>query len=104
MNLTKDTEKAFKIIFCEYKSLRKKGFTKDDSRVFKNISDISAFSSWLSPDIDSAINELLSCKYISKNILGVIKITDEGLKYMENKPREFFNDISKLFDLIAILG
>ena len=65
---------------------------------------ISAFSSWLSPDIDSAINELLSCKYISKNILGIIKITDEGLKYMENKPREFFNDISKFFDLITILG
>lgn len=104
MSLTKDTEKAFKIIYCEYKSLRKKGFTKEDSRVFKNINDISAFSSWLNPDIDSAIKELLSCKYISKNIIGVIKITDDGLKYMENKPKEFFNDISKFFDLISILG
>lgn len=104
MNLTKDTEKAFKIIFCEYKSSRKKGFTKDDSRVFKNINDISAFSSWLNPDINSAINELLSCKYISKNILGVIKITDEGLKYMENKPKEFFEDVSKLFNLVTIFS
>lgn len=102
MNLTKDTEKAFKIIFCEYKSLRKKGFTKDNSRVFKNISEISAFSSWLRPDIESAIHELLSCKYISEDILGVVKITDEGLKYMENKPREFFEDVSKLFNLASI--
>lgn len=102
MSLTKDTEKAFKIIYCEYKSLRKKGFTKPDSAKFKDIKDISAFSDWLSPDINASIDELRKEKYIKENILGHVTITDEGIKYMENKPKEFFNDISSLFNIASL--
>lgn len=104
MSLTKDTEKVFKIIYCEYRRLRKAGFTKQDSREFEyaKLPKIPAFSNWLKPDIDTAIEELQSSGYIKKNILDDIVITDEGIKYMENKPKEFFGDLSNLFDLVSI--
>lgn len=34
---------------------------------------------------------------------GDIELTNAGIKYMENKPKEFFEDLSKLFDLVAII-
>lgn len=104
MSLTKDSEKAFKIIYCEYKRLRKAGFSKSDARQFEDgsIYKISAFSEWLRPDIKSAIEELESANFISENILGDITITDCGIKYMEDKPREFFNDLSGLFNLVSL--
>lgn len=104
MSLTKDTEKAFKIIYCEYRRLRKSGFAKQDAQKFDDgkIPEISAFSNWLAPDIDSAIKELKSSDYLKEDIIGDITITDEGIKYMENKPKEFFNDLSALFDLASL--
>lgn len=103
MSLTKDTEKAFKIIYCEYRRLRKAGFTKEDSRLFKGgVRNISAFADWLRPDVDSAVRELRSAGFLKDNILGDVTITDEGIIYMENKPREFFNELSGLFDLISL--
>lgn len=104
MNLTKETERAFKIIYCEYRRLRKAGFTKRDSVTFKSgaIQKIPAFSDWNKLDILSAVSELKSVGYLKANILGDISITDNAIKYMENKPREFFNDISSLFDLVSI--
>lgn len=102
--LTNETENAFKIIFCEYKRLRKAGFTKEDSLVFKDSSiyEIPAFSEWLRPDIDSAIMELKTAGFIKLNILDDVSLTSEGIIYMENKPREFFNNLSGLFDLFSI--
>lgn len=104
MSLTRDSEKAFKIIFCEYKRLRKAGFTKDDSRQFKSgsIYKIDAFSNWLRPDIDSALREIESAGFIKENIIGDITISNEGIKYMEDKPKEFFGELSGLFDLVSL--
>ncbi len=104
MTLTSDTAKAFKTLFCEYKSLRKKGFTKEDSRKFTRASiyEIPAFSDWLHPDIDCALDELRKSGCIKCDITGKITISDEGIKYMEAQPKEFFKELSHLFDLASL--
>lgn len=104
MALTKDTEKAFKIIFCEYKRLRKAGYSKTDSIEFKDntLYKIPAFHDWNRLDIKTALSELKEAKYISENIIGDLKITKDGIEYMESKPKEFFEDIKTLFDLASL--
>jgi len=104
MQITSDTLKAFKIIYCEYRRRRKAGFTKSDSLKFPDgsIESLPAFSSWLRPDIESAIDELLSKGLLKQDILGNNKLTDAGIIYMENKPKEFFNDVATLFDIVSI--
>lgn len=104
MELTNETLKAFKIIFCEYKRRLKSGFTKPDSLKFESedIYQLDAFKSWAQPDIRYALSELKAAKYLKADVIGNIKITEAGLAYMQNRPREFFEDLSKLFDLASI--
>lgn len=104
MQISNDSLKAFKIIYCEYKKRRKSGFTKSDSIEFPDgsIELLDAFSSWLRPDIESAIAELVEKKLLWENVLGDNRITDQGLIFMESKPKEFFEDVSKLFDIASI--
>ena len=94
MELTNETLKAFKIIFCEYK--RRLKFESED------IYQLDAFKSWAQPDIRYALSELKAAKYLKADVIGNIKITEAGLAYMQNRPREFFEDLSKLFDLASI--
>lgn len=102
--MTKDTEKAFKIIYCEYKRLRKAGYSKKDAMEFNgnSVYKIPAFSKWLRPDIDCALEELIEPKYLKEDVTGDISITSDGIEYMENKPKEFFNDLSGLFDIVGL--
>lgn len=104
MEITKDSLKAFKIIYCEFKKRRKTGFTKEDSRFFRDgeIDSLSSFSDWLKPDISSAIQELKSAKFIKENIMGDITLTDDGIIFMESKPKEFFDDLKTLFDIVSL--
>lgn len=104
MQISNDSLKAFKIIYCEYKRRRKSGFTKSDSIEFPDgsIESLEAFSSWLRPDIESAITELAEKRLLKQNIWGDNRITDEGLIFMESKPKEFFEDIAKLFDIASL--
>ncbi|MFV0343815.1 MAG: hypothetical protein ACK5JH_13160 [Anaerocolumna sp.] len=103
--LTNETMKAFKIIFCEYKARMSKGFTKENSIVFEDgtIESLPQFSEWLRPDINSAISELKYNEFIFEDVIGNRKLTDPGIKYMEAKPKEFFNDLKSLFDIVSIL-
>lgn len=104
MQISNDTLKAFKIIYCEYKRRRKAGFTKSDSIEFPDgsIESLDAFSSWLRPDTDLAVTELVEKKLLWQNIWGDRNITDDGLIFMENKPKEFFEDVAKLFDIASL--
>ena len=104
MELSNETLIAFKIIYCEYKRRRSVGFTKSDSIKFEDgeIYQITAFKKWLRPDINYAVRELESAKYLKENILGDIQLTETGIAYMKNKPHQFFEDLSKLFDLASI--
>lgn len=104
--MTKETEKAFKIIYCEYKRRRKVGFTKNDSIKFtdKELCSLPAFSDWLHPDVSSAMVELKSLHFVKANILGDYFLENVAIEYMENKPREYFQNLSSLFDILSLFG
>lgn len=55
--MTKETEKAFKILYCEYKRRRKSGSPKHEAVEFEgdSISKIEAFSKWHPADIQYAM-------------------------------------------------
>ena len=104
MELTKDTLKAFKIVYCEFKRRRKAGFTKIDSSSFSDgeMKTLSAFSAWKKPDLETALDELKNAKYLKEDVIGNITITDSGLLFMEDKSKEFFNDLKDLFDIVSL--
>ena len=103
--LTKSTEKALKILYCEYRKLVKAGFSQSDAAEFngQNIYNLAAFSDWLCADIQFAVEELQSAEFISTNVLGDIALTTAGIKYMQGKPKEFFKELSGFFDLLSII-
>lgn len=103
--LTKSTEKALKILYCEYRKIVKAGFSQSDAAEFngQNIYNFPAFSDWLHADIQFAIEELKSAGFISANVLGDITLNTNGIKYMQGKPKEFFEELSGLFDLLSII-
>ena len=104
--MTKDTEKAFKILYCEYRKRRKSGMSKSSAVCFEDgaLTSVNAFSKWDPADINFAMNELKKNGFIRMNILGDIQLNESGIEYMENKPKEFFREVSSLFDLSTILG
>ena len=99
--MTRDAEKAFKIIYCEYKRCRKAGASRDSAMTFESgsIEKLDAFSDWNPSDIASALSELRQCAYIKTDILGTRRITPAGLEFMESRPKRFFEDLSNLFDI-----
>lgn len=103
--LTKSTEKALKIMYCEYRKIVKAGFSLSDASAFngQDVYNFPAFSDWLRADIEFAIEELKSAEFVSSNVLGDIALTTDGIKYMQGKPREFFEELSGLFDLLSII-
>lgn len=103
--LTKSTEKALKILYCEYRKIVKAGFSQSDAAEFngQNIYNLPAFSDWFHADIEFAIEELKSAEFVSANVLGDITLTTNGIKYMQGKPKEFFEELSGLFDLLSII-
>lgn len=104
--MTRETEKAFQILYCEYKRRRKAGMPKQDAICFEDtaIGSISAFSKWHPSDISYSLHELSRAKYISMNILGDVVLLEAGIEFMEDKPKEFFQAVAEFFDLSSILG
>ena len=104
--MTKETEKAFKILYCEYKRRRKAGTPKATAMEFEDgvIEKINAFEKWLPDDIRYALQELKTAGYLKIDILGNVELTETGLEFMEDKPKEFFNGLSGFFDLIGLFG
>ncbi len=103
--MTKETEKAFKILFCEYKRRRKDGSSKQEALHFEDgsVEKIKAFSKWQAADISYAMQELKSANYIRIDILGDIDLCESGIEFMEEKPKEFFSELGGLFDLISLI-
>lgn len=102
--MTKETEKAFKILYCEYKRRRKSGASKRESVFFEDgtIGKISAFSTWNPDDIGYAMQELKNAKFVKIFIYGDVEITEAGIEFMEDKPKEFFEGLSSFFDLVGL--
>lgn len=104
--MTKETEKAFQILYCEYKRRRKSGLPKQDAVCFEDaaIGAIAAFSKWLPADISYAMQELKNADFINIDILGDVELLESGIEFMEAKPKDFFRGVADFFDLGAILG
>lgn len=102
--MTKETEKALKILYCEYKRRRKSGCSKATAMAFEDgtIQKISAFEKWLPQDISYALQELKTAGYMRIFIYGDCVLTEAGLEFMENKPKEFFSELGGLFDLVGL--
>lgn len=103
--MTSRSEKALKILFCEYKRRRKSGLSIDSSSEFDDgqIPALRSFRDWSSNDLTSALDEMQKSGYISINIIGDVRISSAGIAFMEEKQLDFFRDIAHLFDLEKIL-
>lgn len=105
MELTKISEKALKILYCEYRQIVKAGFSHSDATELngQNIYNLPAFSDWLRADMEFAIDELKTAEFLSSNVQGGISLTPNGIKHMQGKPKEFFGELSSIFDLLNII-
>lgn len=105
--MTKDTEKAFVIIYSEYLRRRSFGTAKNQAVRFEaaKLSAIEAFSKWDTEDIRYSLQELKQCGYIYVDIIGDVEILKGGIQYMEDKPNEYFNAFANLIkDLISLVA
>lgn len=104
--MTRDTEKAFVILYSEYLRRRSFGTAKNQAVRFEDakLRAIDAFSSWASEDIHYSLQELKKNGYISMNIFGDVEILKDGIQYMEDKPNEYFNAFANVIkDLFSII-
>lgn len=103
--MTKDTEKAFVIIYSEYLRRRKSGTAKNLSIRFEDseIKSIEAFSNWNAADISFCLQELRKLGYLKMDILGNAELQEPGIEYMESKPAGYFSAFAGIVKGIAEL-
>lgn len=73
IELTKISEKALKILYCECRQIVRAGFSQSDAAELngQNVYNLLAFSDWLCVDIEFAIDEFRNNKFfISKCARG----------------------------------
>lgn len=102
--MTRETETAFKILYCEYKRRRSYGTSKAEAMRFEQakLQKIDAYSEWNPEDLRYALHELRKIKAVRIDILGNVELTESGIEYMEDKPIQYFETVSKFFNLLAI--
>ena len=107
--MTKDAEKSLIIIYCQYKKRLKLGTDEEDARYFEDakLRNIDDFSDWNLSKLNLSIQQLKKLGYISVNIWDDVKLLDEGIEYIESRPKEYFdsfiNAISGLTSVISAL-
>lgn len=104
--MTRDTEKAFVVLYSEYLRRRSFGTAKNQAVRFEDskLRAIDAFSSWHPSDIHYSLQELKKFGYISMDICGGVEILEDGINYMENKPNEYFTVFANAIkDLISLV-
>lgn len=100
MQLTKDTDKMFCLIYEEFLNRRKIGLSKSEAKTFDYPAalQIQFLQGILEDDIHDAIHELeqngLTQNYIDDSFV----LTDAGIIYMENR---FKNNLKEVTDFIA---
>lgn len=100
VELTKDADKLIVLIYHEYLSRRKKGYSKSDAGnfEFEDLTSINKLSSWLQDDIEDTLAELHQKNLIDMDLSFTFDITYEGIVYLENR---FKNNLSEVTDFIA---
>ena len=96
--MTRETEKAFKILYCEYKSRRNHKESKKQAVYFSDsmIHALEKLKSWNPDDIDCAVKELQSNGFVQCDICGGVTILNDGLEWIEARPKEFWKDVLDL--------
>lgn len=105
--MTRDTEKAFVILYSEYLRRRSFGTAKNQAVRFEDakLRKIDAFSNWHPSDIQYSLLELQQIGYIKMDICGDAEILKDGIEYMENKPNEYFAVFANIIkDLISLVS
>lgn len=103
--MTKDTEKAFVIIYSEYLRRRSFGTAKNQAAKFEDakLHAIEAFSNWNTEDIRYSLHELKNLGYIKMDVLGDVTLQESGIEYMDRMPKEYFSSFAGLVKGIAEL-
>lgn len=102
MELTKDTDKLFCLVYKEYLNRKKCGFSKDFSISFEYPEALQSdfLQEFLVDDIHSSIHELSRNNMIRKYIDDSFKLSDKGMIYMENR---FKNGIKEVLEYISLI-
>lgn len=102
MQLTRDTDKMFCLIYEEYLNRRKAGGPKSSAIRFNHPEALqSEFLQGIhEDDIFSAVCELDQKGLITRYIDGSFLLLDDGIIYMENR---FKNGLKELLEYISIL-
>ena len=102
MQLTKDTDKMFCLIYEEYLNRRKAGDSKSSAILFHHPQALqSEFLQGIhEDDIYSAIRELDQKGLIKKYIDASFKLSDDGIIYMENR---FKNGLKEILEYLSLL-
>ncbi|EPD66035.1 hypothetical protein HMPREF1216_00450 [Coprococcus sp. HPP0048] len=102
MELTKDADRIFCLIYKEYLSRKKSGFSKDFSISFECPEALHSdfLQEFLSDDIHSSVRELSRNNMIRLYVDGGFKLSDKGIIYMENR---FKNGIKEILEYISLI-
>lgn len=107
--MSKDTEEALIIIYCQYKKRLGFGTDEEEARYFEDakMRNIDNFSSWTKSKLNLSIQQLKKEGYVSMNIFDDVRLLDKGIQFVESKPKEYFdsllNAVSGLSSIVSIL-
>lgn len=105
--MTKDTENALVILYCEYKRRIDCGTPKADAVFFEEakMRKIDAFSNWNYADVSYAMQKLRAAGYVQINICDDITLTETAIEFMESRPKEFFDQFSNIAkDVLSLVS
>lgn len=105
--VTRDTEKALIIIYCQYKKRLDLGTNEEAARYFEDakLRSIENFSDWDYSKLKLSIQQLQRKGYIFVNIWDDVRLLDGGIEYIESKPKEYFDSfISAISGIASIIG
>ena len=98
--MTKDADKMLCCLYRTYLNRIKAGNSKTSSKDFKAeyIESDEVLSKWHPDDVFATRNELKRAGYLTVNIIGNFRLTDEAITYMENR---FKNGLNEVIDFIT---
>lgn len=93
MNLTKDAYKTLCIIYKEY-LIKCDTLSKSDAKEFTENDLENLLCDFNFDDLDDILNELESVDFISRDIIGNVSLTSDGIICMENRFKKGFKDVT----------
>lgn len=110
IKLTKDADYLLCVLYSQYKNRLKQGFTKIESRTFKNLSEIQNYLNckWVCEDTLEICCELrrtnmIHCMFYDNAIFNV-QLTDNAIIYMENRLSDkTFNLLQHISELKSLM-